>query len=101
MQLLQILLRTELSLGSLTPNKRYWFRYKLDESNSEFSEVKSFYTSGNRDFILIDSTSFNEQSNNALQFQNDKILISPKLDNISVTSAGFEAGATCVIAKMG
>jgi len=93
--------KTELSLGSLTPNKRYWFRYKLDESNSEFSEVKSFYTSGNRDFILIDSTSFNEQSNNALQFQNDKILISPKLDNISVTSAGFEAGATCVIAKNG
>ena len=78
--------KTELSLGSLTPNKRYWFRYKLDESNSEFSEVKSFYTSGNRDFILIDSTSFNEQSNNALQFQNDKILISPKLDNISAVS---------------
>ncbi len=92
---------TELNLGQLTPNKRYWFRYKTDETGSELSGTKSFYTNGGRDFSLADSASFSAQSNLALQFQNDKLSIIPKLDDISVTSAGFEAGATCVIAQNG
>ena len=33
--------KTELSFGSLTPNKRYWFRYKLDETNSELLFILS------------------------------------------------------------
>ncbi|MFZ1517809.1 MAG: C25 family cysteine peptidase [Ignavibacteriaceae bacterium] len=93
--------KTELNFGSLTPNKRYWFRYKLDETNSESSETKSFYTSENGDFILIDSTSFNEQLNNYLGLQIGKLAISPKQDNISVTSAGYDIGRFCIISKNG
>lgn len=33
---------TILTLGQLTPNKRYWVRYKLDDTNSILSETKSF-----------------------------------------------------------
>ncbi|MDP2364059.1 MAG: interleukin-like EMT inducer domain-containing protein, partial [Ignavibacteria bacterium] len=92
---------TNLTFGQLTPNKRYWLRYKLDDANSELSESKSFYNENSADYLLVDSTSFNKQSFSDLKIQNDKVLINPKLDNISVTSAGYDIGRFCIISKNG
>ena len=92
---------TEIDLSQLLQNKRYFIRYKLDDPNSVYSNTVSFFNSGDNDFLLIDSASFNYQSLNDLSFSNSKLSIAPGVDNISVTSAGFEAGATCVIAKNG
>ncbi len=92
---------TKIDLSQLLQNKRYFIRYKLDDPNSVYSNTASFFNSGDNDFLLKDSVSFKNQSLNDLTFSNSKLSISPGLDNISVTSAGFEAGATCVIAKNG
>ncbi|HEX7357459.1 MAG TPA: interleukin-like EMT inducer domain-containing protein, partial [Ignavibacteriaceae bacterium] len=92
---------TKITFNSLSPNKRYWFRYKIDDQNSNFSNVKSFYTVAYYDFSLSDSVGFLSQKLDGLGFNNSKISILPKLENIAVTSAGFEAGATCVIAQNG
>ena len=92
---------TNLTLGQLTLDKRYWIRYKLDDQNSVYSNVKSFYNGGNSDYYLFDSTSFQNQKLNALNFSNYKLSLIPELQNIAVTSAGFYAGNTCVIAKNG
>ncbi|MBK6915096.1 MAG: hypothetical protein IPH11_16050 [Ignavibacteriales bacterium] len=85
---------TKIDLSQLLQNKRYFIRYKLDDPNSVYSNTVSFFNSGDNDFLLIDSVSFNNQSLNDLTFSNSKLSIAPGLDNISVTSAGFEAGAT-------
>jgi hypothetical protein len=92
---------TNLTFGQLTQNKRYWVRYKLDDANSELSETKSFYNGNSADYLIIDSTSFNKQSFSDLKIQNDKVLINPKSDNISVTSAGYDIGRFCIISKNG
>ena len=92
---------TNLALGQLTQNKRYWVRYKLDDANSELSESKSFYNGNSADYLLVDSTSFNKQSFSELKIQNDKVLINPKSDNISITSAGYDIGRFCIISKNG
>lgn len=90
---------TNLTFGQLTQNKRYWIRYKLDDANSELSESRSFYNGNSSDYLLVDSTSFNKQSFTDLKIQNNKVLINPKLDNISVTSAGYDIGRFCIISK--
>ncbi len=92
---------TNLPIASLNPSARYWIRYEIDDQNSVYSDVKSFYNSGNYDYFLIDSVSYNNQLLNNLIYSENNLSISKKSDNISVTSAGFEAGATCVIAKNG
>ncbi len=92
---------TEIPFNTLSSNKRYWFRYKLDDPSSVFSNVKSFFNSGTNDYFLTDSISFQNQILNNLGFNNKKLSIVPKSETIAVTSAGFEAGATCIIAKNG
>ena len=92
---------TSLPFSQLVQNKRYWLRYKIDDPISQYSVAKSFFNNSNSDYLLIDSISFNEQSMSGLYFDNNSVLISESLEDISVTSAGFEAGATCVIAKNG
>jgi hypothetical protein len=92
---------TDIPFNSLSPNVRYWIRYRLDDQNSVFSNVKSFYNSGSNIYSLADSIGFQNQALNDLGVKNFKLSIVPKLENISVTSAGFEAGATCIIAKNG
>lgn len=92
---------TNLPIVSLNPATRYWIRYEIDDQNSVYSDVKSFYNSDNYDYFLIDSASYNNQSLHNLIYSENNLSISKKLDNISVTSAGFEAGATCVITKNG
>lgn len=92
---------TLLNLSGLQNNKRYYFRYKMDEAGSSYSGIKSFYNKNNSDFLLNDSVSFANQVTNDLEYKNEKLSIEPEEINISVTSAGFEAGKTCVIAKNG
>ncbi|HQJ46146.1 MAG TPA: C25 family cysteine peptidase, partial [Ignavibacteriaceae bacterium] len=92
---------TSINLGGLQNNKRYYFRYRLDESNSVFSNIKSFVNKPGSDFLLTDSVSLSDQTLNDLEYQNQQLSIVPEDINISVTSAGFEAGATCIIAKDG
>lgn len=92
---------TLLNLSGLQNNKRYYFRYKMDEASSSYSGIKSFYNKNNSDFLLNDSVSFANQVTNDLEYKNEKLSIGPEEINISVTSAGFEAGKTCVIAKNG
>lgn len=92
---------TVVSLGNIQQNERYFIRYKLDDSNAVFSNTKSYYNSNGSQFQLIDSLSFAGQSNSDLKYNDNKLYIASKENNISVTSAGFEAGATCVIAKDG
>ncbi len=92
---------TSINLSGLQNNKRYYFRYRLDESNSVFSNIKSFVNKPGSDFLLTDSVSLSNQALNDLAYQNQKLSIVPEDINISVTSAGFEAGANCIIAKDG
>jgi len=92
---------TNIPFTALSPNKRYWFRYRIDDLNSVFSNEKSFYNNGTNTFSLADSIGFQNQALNDLGVKNFKLSIVPKLENISVTSAGFEAGATCIIAENG
>lgn len=91
---------TKMNLGTLELNKRYYFRYKLDVPGSEFSLPKSFLNVAGDEFLIKDSIAFAEQTSSNLEFNNG-LKISNTIENISVTSAGFYAGASCVIAKNG
>ncbi len=51
--------------------------------------------------MLIDSVSYYQQDLNNLSWKSDAIKVLPDSINVSVLSAGFFAGATCVIAKDG
>lgn len=92
---------TSLNFTGLQNNKRYFFRYKIDDPNASYSEMKSFLNKSGSSFLVNDSTSILNQTTTDLKYENQKLLISPEEINISVTSAGFEAGATSVIAKNG
>jgi len=80
---------------------RIWFRYKLDTNSSVFSSAKSIRNLVNGNYIVDDSISFLSQKLTNLTIQNGKLKISKKEEKISVVSAGWAAGATCVISKNG
>jgi|WetSurMetagenome_2_1015567.scaffolds.fasta_scaffold06308_2 hypothetical protein len=92
---------TNLSVNQLAQNKRYWIRYKIDNPSSQYSAVKSFFNNLSSDYLMMDSSSFNEQSMSYLKFGNSSVSITESLEDISITSAGAEAGATCIISKNG
>ncbi len=92
---------TILPLGQISPSSRYWLRYKIDEQTSKLSLTKSFSSNGTTELFLNDSTAFQNQFLDDLIFHNSILELPIKEESISVTSAGFEAGATCVIAKNG
>ena len=92
---------TDIDLPELGSNRRYWFRYNIDQSSSINSESKSFINNAGQDFYISDSTAFNSSKLNKLVYNQSNLKITDEIDNISVTSAGFEAGATCVISKNG
>ncbi len=92
---------TIFKFSSLLPGQRYWYRYKIDSINTEYSSSKSFLNLAGGDYFLNDSISFKNQklvnlkpSFNGLKLSNDAL-------KISVLSAGWYAGATCVIDKNG
>lgn len=94
---------TRISLNSLQPDQRYWFRYKINHSNSHFNSGKSFYTIKEAPFLLKDFTSLSSQQlyNLSYDFNSNSITLSNDSVNISVLSAGWYSGANCVIAKNG
>lgn len=82
-------------------NKRYWIRYKIDQSEFDFSAPKSFSGIGNYDFKIDDDFSFRSQLRDGVGYFNGKLTLSIDTLNISVLSAGWNAGANCVIAVDG
>ena len=92
---------TEYNFPQLTAQKRYWFGYRIDEIGSSLSEIKSFYNNSGTDFLIVDSSSFNDQLNVGLKYIDNKILLNPKVEKISVTSAGYNIGSFCIISKNG
>lgn len=90
---------TNITLNGLTQRKRYWLRYKIDETNSLYSNVKSFYNLSDKAFYLGDSLTLSNQILTDLKLSAAGLTIAEKFDLISVTSAGYNAGSTCVIAK--
>jgi hypothetical protein len=90
-----------LPFNSLKQNNRYWFKYKIDEPSAVFSLAKSSHNSGSHKFLLIDSLSFCSQNLTKLKYSSNGLLLSKDSVKISILSAGFYTGATCVIAKNG
>lgn len=88
-------------LDNLQPQKRIWFRYKINEANSDFGKAKSFIAGNEFPFLLADSLSFTSQKLSGLQFNGSSLKLSNDSIDISVLSAGFYSGATCVIAQNG
>lgn len=81
--------------------ERIWFRYKLNINSSDFTPAKSIRNIINGNYIVDDSISFLNQNLTNLTIQNGNLKISKKEEKISVVSAGWSAGATCVISKNG
>ncbi|MCU0342363.1 MAG: C25 family cysteine peptidase [Ignavibacterium sp.] len=92
---------TDINLGSINQSKRYFLRYKIDSQESTFSSTKSFFNEDSINYLLIDSLSFGNQDLTNVRWENDSLRILPDTASISVLSAGFNAGATCVISKNG
>ncbi|MCP5063149.1 MAG: hypothetical protein GY936_11890 [Ignavibacteriae bacterium] len=68
-------------------NKRYWFRYKKNNLDTEFSSAKSFMNSENIPFLLSDSISFANQVLNNVSVINNKIKID--LSSLEADSSGY------------
>jgi hypothetical protein len=92
---------TYVGFTDLSPGKRYWYNYKIDDQSSEFNKEKSFYTETDFKYFLKDSISYSNQIFQNTIYDSNGIKISSESINISVLSAGWYAGSTCVIAKNG
>ena len=91
---------TKIELPNLS-GKRNWIRYKIDVPETEFSIPKSFSTMKSDNFFLSDEFAFSSQLLSGLEYSESSIKLSIDSLDISVLSAGWYAGATCVIAKNG
>jgi hypothetical protein len=92
---------TNITFPQLLPDSRYYIRYKIDSPTTFFSGTKSFYNKPDYKYLLIDSLSFSKLNRNNVGSKNDSLQILLDTTKISVLSAGYNAGATCVIAKDG
>jgi len=92
---------TDVNLGLINESKRYFIRYKINSTGSTFSGTKSFFNQDSSKYLSIDSVSFSDQNLTSVRWENDSLRIVPDTTSISVLSAGFNAGATCVISKNG
>ncbi len=92
---------TDLEFPNLPTGSRNYLRYRINTPDNLFSGIKSFYNEYNSKFLLVDSLSFKQQRLSNLNWENDLLKIIPDTINISVLSAGWYSGATCVIAKDG
>ena len=92
---------TKISIKDLQTGKRFWFRYKVDEANSQFSKVKSFFNSTTPPFFLNDQYSFPAQKYERVVYSDGKVQLGIDTLKISATSAGWYAGANAVIAENG
>ncbi|MFZ2322772.1 MAG: C25 family cysteine peptidase [Ignavibacteriaceae bacterium] len=92
---------TKISLPDLLPDTRYYFKYKINSPVAYFSDVKSFYNKPASKFLLADSLSFTRLDRLNSGYKNAFLQILSDTTKISVLSAGYNAGATCVISKDG
>ena len=92
---------TKINFVTLDPDKRYYFRYKLNSAGSEYSLPKSFINTSGSSYFVSDSIAFVNQNLTDLDYSDGSLKITNREENISVSSAGFYAGASCVIAKNG
>jgi len=90
----------KLDLSDLA-RSRYWFRYKINDHESQFSFPKSFFKGVDYNFSLVDSSSFNEQLFQSVKYDDSNLHLSIDTVNISVLSAGHFSGSTCLIEKNG
>ena len=94
-------LYTKIQLGTLIPNSRYWFRYKVDSETAQYSSIKSFVNTKTEKFIVSDSISFANQYKNGVDFHGSTLMLSNDSINISILSSGFYAGGSCLLSKNG
>lgn len=92
---------TKISFPKLASDSRYYLRYKINSPSTFFSSTKSFYNKSSYKYLLADSLSFMKIRGNNVGLKNDTLQILLDTTKISVLSAGYNAGATCVIAKDG
>lgn len=91
--------KTRIPLDNLEPKKRYWFRLKIDDEKTLYTPVKSFYLAEKRNFLLMDSVTFGDQNLSEILNKSDRIKLSIDSVKLSVISAGWSAGANCIITK--
>ena len=92
---------TDINIPSLTDSKRYWIRYKTDDPAAQYSTTRSFYNSNGPVYYLIDSLSFDSQNEDGVKFNISGVKLSNDSNVVSIISAGYYAGATCVISRNG
>ncbi|MFH1196010.1 MAG: C25 family cysteine peptidase [bacterium] len=92
---------SKLNLNGMTADKRYWFRYKINEGSQQYSETKSFFNKSGKKYFLCDDYSFNMQNRSFLKSENNQLLVGEDTVTISVLSAGWYAGGTCGISRNG
>lgn len=92
---------TRIFFPQLISDSRYYLRYKINSPTTFFSGTKSFYNKPGYKYLVIDSLSFNKLDRNSLGLKNDTLQILLDTTKITVLSAGYNAGATCVISKDG
>ncbi len=94
-------LYTKLYLNNLISDVRYWLQYKVDTETSQYALAKSFINTKSEKFYISDSISLAEQNRNGTDFHGSALQLSKDSINISVLSAGWYAGASCLISKNG
>jgi len=92
---------TNISLSNLSGNKRYWFHYKTDAANSQYSLDKSFFNSNTPAFYLNDQYSFAGQKFEQTRFNSNSVILGIDSSDIKIYSAGGYSGANCVISRNG
>jgi hypothetical protein len=86
---------TSLSLGSLTPDKRYWWRVKINLQDQEWSDIYSFENINN-DFSWYINDSFNNEDveyfNSKFDSSSSSWILTTDENVIEVGSAGSDDG---------
>lgn len=95
-------LDTVISKFNFTNNdlSRYWYKFK-DNNSNQTGIVRSFSNIPGNKFFISDSVSIENQSKSNIAFSNQLIELGKDSTEISVLSAGWNAGSTCVITKNG
>ncbi len=92
---------TKITFDDLDSNKRYWFKYKIDGEDTTYSSIKSFNNIFNSKYFVGDSTALVSQKLNGTLYKDNRIVLSNDSLVLSVISAGYYAGANCVISLNG
>ncbi len=92
---------TPFVFNNLIDGKRYWYRYKIDSGYTQYSSSKTFINNTGGEYDIEDSVSIANQNLNNLKIVTNELMIGSSSVKISVFSAGFYSGHSCVISKDG